>query len=54
MEEEKKRNYHHVKPGQKVIVRTVKPFSNRGAYVYLPKSWLGKKVQVRLYGSGSG
>jgi hypothetical protein len=32
---------------QKLVIRKVKPFSDRGAYFYLLFSWLGKKVKIR-------
>ena len=36
---------------QKVIIRKAKPFSERGAYVYLHALWLGKKGAIQPYRS---
>jgi hypothetical protein len=36
-------------PEQKEIVKTVKKFGQRGAYVYLPCTWVGKNVAISLY-----
>jgi hypothetical protein len=45
----KTKNKNKVQPDEKMIIRTAKPFGDRGAYVYVPPSWLGREVEIRLY-----
>jgi len=40
--------YRLVDNGERQIIREVKKFSERGAYVYIPNLWIGKRVEISL------